>query len=88
MQVDASLFPVTLNRPFRRAAHRGDLGERKAAEELEVDNLRERGIDLGQLIERVGDAGDLAEVGKALDDVGAQRGDLELAAALGGLAVS
>ena len=55
MQVEAALFPVALNRPLRDAAHRGDLGEGEAAEELQVDDLGETRLDLGELVERVAD---------------------------------
>ena len=43
VEVDARLLPVPLHRPLRHAAHGGDLGEGEAAEELQVDDLGERG---------------------------------------------
>src|SRR5690606_16999926 len=82
VQIEAALLPAALNRPFRYAAHRGDLGEREAAEELQVDDLGEAGLDLRQLVERIADAQQLLGVADAVAVVGQQRGDLEQAAPL------
>src|SRR5258706_11248302 len=82
MQVDARLLPVALHGPLRDRLHRGNFGEREPAEELEVDDLREAGIDGGELVQRLADARELFPVGNILDDVGAYRRDLEQPTAL------
>jgi len=38
------LAPIAPNRAFGDLAERGDLGERKAAEEVQVDQLSKRGV--------------------------------------------
>ncbi len=50
-QEDARLLPVALHGPFGEALHRGNLDEREAAEELQVDDEREAGIDGAQLVQ-------------------------------------
>ena len=55
MQIQAALLPVALDGPFRDAAHRGNLGEGEAAEELQVDDLGQARLDLGELVERIAD---------------------------------
>ena len=69
---------------MRSAFSCGDrpIGEGEAAEEFQIDELGERGIRPGERIQRVADVGQLRSISDVLDDVGAERGDLELAAAL------
>src|SRR5690349_11893656 len=47
VQIQAAFFPAALNRPFRNAAHRRNLGEREPAEELEVDDLGKGRFNFG-----------------------------------------
>ena len=82
MQQQARLGPVALNGALRHLPHRGDLAEREAAEELEVDDLGEPGVDRRQRVLRVADPCQLLAVGHDLGHVGADRGDLELPATL------
>ena len=82
MQIDAALLPVALHGPLRHAAHGGDLGEGEAAEELQIDDLREIRIDLAELVERIADPGQLLRVGHVGRQIGAERRNLEQAAAL------
>ena len=63
MQIEAAFFPVALHGPLGDAAHGGDLGEGEAAEELQIDDLGEAGIDLGELVERIADLAQLLRVG-------------------------
>src|SRR4029079_10848405 len=77
VQVEPALFPVPLNGPFRYPPHRGDLGERQPAEELQIDDFSELGLDLGQLVERVADANERDRVGEAFRVMGTQRRDPE-----------
>src|SRR5436190_22519445 len=53
MQVEPRLFPVALNGALGHAANIGDLGDRESAKVLEIDELREVGVDDGKLVERV-----------------------------------
>ena len=62
MEVDARLVPLALNRPFRCAAHGGDLRERKAAEEAQIDNLGEPRLARREIVERVADPLELPRV--------------------------
>src|SRR5215203_4531676 len=77
VQVEAAFFPVALDRPLRDAAHRGDLGEREAAEELQLDDFRQLRFDLGELVERVADHDERRRVHHAVGVIGAERGDVE-----------
>jgi hypothetical protein len=85
MQVDARLLPLPLHGALGDAAHRGDLGEREAAEKFEVDDLGERGVDPRQLVECLADPEKLALVGGAVGRGGVDGGDLNPAAALEGM---
>ena len=82
MQVDAGLFPVALHRPFRHPRHGGDLREREPAEELQVDDTRQPGVDGGQFVERIAQRAQIGRVGNGFGDIRANRRDLELAAPL------
>src|SRR5262249_41681852 len=81
VEVDAGLFPLPLDGAFGDPTHRGQLDEGKAAEELEVHNFRQRAVDLGELIERVADPGELRLFPGALCRLAVKRGDLELPSA-------
>src|SRR5262245_4474190 len=81
MQVDSRFLPVALHAALGDTPHPGDFGEREAAEELQIDDLRERRIDLGELVERFAEAGKRSIV----DDIFGSRGerrDFELGPAL------
>ena len=84
MQIQPALLPAALDRPFRDAAHRGNLGEGEAAEELQVDDLGQARLDLGQLVKSVADHDQRLRVGHAVGVVDAERGDLEQPAAFFG----
>ena len=79
---------MALHRALGHPAHGRDLSEGKATEELEVDDLGERGIDRGELVEGRANPDQLFDVGPALADFAAQGRDLEAAAALLGLAAA
>ena len=64
-RIDARLFPVALHRALRHAAHRRDLGEREAAEELQVDDLGQRRIDASPAVERIAMRANCPFVGSA-----------------------
>ena len=53
MQQETGLLPLALDGAFGHAPHRGDLGEREAAEELQVDHLRELRLDGRQFVEHL-----------------------------------
>src|SRR5262249_61163529 len=76
------LLPVALDGALRDALHAGDLREGEAAEELQVDDGREPRVDGGELVEGVTDASELGTVWHRACDVGRDRRELELAAAL------
>src|SRR5215470_7612381 len=82
VEVDSGLLPATLHRPFRDSPHRGDLGEGEPAEELHVHDLGQRRIHTGQPVERLADARELLAVCGRLAFPVADRGDVEVAAAL------
>ena len=87
MEVDPRLFPISLDRALRYAAHRGDFSKRKPAEEFQVDDLCKPRIHLGQLVDRIADALQVVFVGRAINDR-RRRGDLEHAATLHGTATT
>src|SRR6478609_2222906 len=51
--------PVALDRALRHRPELGDLDERVAAEEMQVDELRQRWLEGRQLVQRVGDLREL-----------------------------
>ena len=53
MQVESRLFPVALHGALRHAANIADFGDRESAKILEIDEVREVGVDGGKLVERV-----------------------------------
>ena len=61
---------------------RGDLGDGEAAEELQVDDVGELGLELGQLVERGADVAEHRRLGDVLGGLRVERGDVEAAAAL------
>jgi hypothetical protein len=81
-QKDARAFPVTVQHASRDVSHRRDLLERKAAEELQVDQLREFGFYPGELEQRITQRAEILHRGVCLRAVGAQRRDVKLATAL------
>ena len=62
MEVDACLVPLPLHGTLRHATHAGDLDKGESAEELEVDDFGERGVDRSELVERIADRRQLAIV--------------------------
>src|SRR5215204_1361698 len=82
MQIQPPFFPVALNRALGYAAHRGDLGEGETAEELQIDDLRQPRLGLGELVERVADHDERLWIADAVGVVDPERRDLEEPAAL------
>src|SRR5215207_4313854 len=86
MEQQPGLPPVALHGTLGDLAERGDLGEREAAEEVEVHDLRQRGLQRAKLAERVAESREL--LGRAGGFAGGRlfaiERDLELAAALRG----
>ena len=56
MKEHARLAPIALDRSIRDPAQLGDLDETEAAEEMKVDELGERRLERGQLIEGVAES--------------------------------
>src|SRR5262245_60684436 len=77
VQVQPALLPLALNGPLGHTSHDGDLRERQAAEELQLDDLGELRLDLRQLVERIVDSQERLPIGDALLVERAQCGDLE-----------
>jgi hypothetical protein len=75
-----------LNRAFGDALQRGDLGHPEAAEELQVDDGGEFWFQRGQVVQRGADVRQLLRLGNVLGDLGVQRSDMHVAAALDGAA--
>jgi len=65
MEVDARLFPIALHRAFGHPRHGGNFPERKAAEELEVDDACQPGVGGGQFVERIAQRNQIGGVGVA-----------------------
>src|SRR6516165_9524044 len=55
MEIDPRLLPVTLHRALRHAPHPSNLREGEAAEEFQIDDLRERSVDRSKLVESCAD---------------------------------
>jgi hypothetical protein len=81
MKIDARFFPLALHGPFGDIFHGRDFLKRKAAKELQVHHFRQRRLRLREFIKRVADPSELFAV-HGIFNVGSQRRNLELAAAL------
>src|SRR5437764_9917290 len=79
---DPGLPPVALHGPFGNLAHRGDLPEGEAAEKVEVHQLGERGIELGQLIQGQAELAERLGVSALRNFLAREREQLELPATL------
>src|SRR5215218_6740165 len=86
-KIDPSLVPVPLHRALARPPETRDLGEGEAAEELEVDDMRDPRLHGGELVERLAEPLDLLGVvrERVAHILAVDRGELEVAAALPGL---
>ena len=62
MEINAGFLPMPLHGALRYTSHGGDFGEGEAAEEFQIDNLGEPGVDLRELVESVADARQFAVV--------------------------
>ena len=78
---------MPLRRPFRDSFDGGDFCESEATEELQIDNLREQSIGFGKFVQGFTDLGELVHICDILN-FGAERGDLESATALLGVAAA
>jgi hypothetical protein len=86
MEVDAGLLPLALDGSLADIPRSRNFRERKSAKILQVNNLRERRVGLGQFVKRIAYASEAAVVHCVLD-VCSERGDLKLATALLGPAI-
>src|SRR6185437_850488 len=77
MQVDARLFPVTLDRALRHTTQGANFGEGQAAVELQIDNFRQRRLYSRELFERIGNVLQRSRVSALRATGGAERGDFE-----------
>jgi len=64
VQINARLLPFSLHRALGYAPHGSNFSEGETAEEPQVDNLRERGIRFGQLVQGIADGRESLVVGK------------------------
>src|SRR5262249_40349034 len=89
-KIDPRLVPLPLHRALAGAPEARDLGEGEAAEELELDDLRDLRLHGGELVERLAEPLDLLGVvrRRAAQALAVERGDREIAAALPGLATA
>jgi phosphatidylserine/phosphatidylglycerophosphate/cardiolipin synthase-like enzyme len=62
VEVESRPLPISLHRALGNIPHGGDLNERQAAEELQINHLREGRFDLSQLIESVADLNKFAVI--------------------------
>src|SRR5678815_1172138 len=76
-RIKTGLVPVAHHRALRDVEQRCDFGEGKAAEEMQIDQFRERFVHGGELIERVADALEIERIAGELARLGRYRGDLE-----------
>src|SRR5579862_8240406 len=74
--------PLTLHGAFRNAIHSSDLEERKSAEKLHIDNLRQGTIYRSEFVEGLTDTGEFVIVSDSLSDVGGESCDFEAAPSL------
>src|SRR5215213_7383613 len=87
-KIDSRFVPVPLHCALADPAEARDLGEGKAAEKLEVDDLRDLRLHGGELVERLAEPFDLfgaARRGRVAHVLAVDRGHLEAAAVLPGL---
>ena len=83
MQQHARLGPVALDRALRDARIGRDLGEREAAEELQIHQLGEFRVELAELVERLAEPFTDAVSGRGAGSFSSAIGDeLIVAAAL------
>src|SRR5207247_3543936 len=80
VQVNAGFLPLPLSRPLGNISHRGNFGERKPTEKLQVNHFGERCVSLGQLVQRFTDFGELPII-NGIFDLASPRRYLELATA-------
>src|SRR5215217_2025839 len=80
MKVKPRLYPCPFDRALGYAPHMRDLGDREAAKELEIDELREIRIDGRELVQRLADLRELVRAGGGVGDIGVERRELEAAA--------
>src|SRR5690348_4580797 len=83
-QQDPRLLPFPLQGTLGDAAHRGDLGKREAAEELEIHQLRQRRIESRERIDRIAQRAQLVGARTGLRGRMLEARDLEPAAPLDG----
>jgi hypothetical protein len=69
VKVDTRLLPVPLDGALGDPPHGRDLGQGEAAEELQVDDLRERGVEGAELLQGRTDPGQVVVVGRGIDDL-------------------
>src|SRR6185437_1108043 len=79
MKDDARLAPVALNGALRDSPHARDLREREAAEEMQIDELRQGRVEGGQLVERQSQRVELGRNGARSLFRAVEREELELA---------
>src|SRR5215470_5847390 len=87
MEIHSGFLPLPLSGPFGDPLHGSNLGECKAAEKFQIDNLRKQGISFGELIQSFADLNQLAVICRVCAFT-AERCDLELTAALLGAAIA
>lgn len=79
MEIDACLFPPSPHCTFRQVVHGSDFGERKPAEEFQVNQPGELRLDIRQSIQGIADRRELFRVSRILCIIGSERRDFELA---------
>ena len=82
MQINARLFPLSLDSTLGEAFHIGDLTKGKPTEKFQIDNLRQRAIDTRQLVESVAHPREFLIVAGYVSNVSGQRSNLERPAPL------
>src|SRR5689334_20836236 len=89
-QIDPRLVPLPLHRALAHPAEIRDLREGEAAEELEIDDVRDLRLHGSELVERPAQPLHLFRVARSrvAHILAVKRGDLEAAAALPGLAAA
>src|SRR5262249_27709747 len=79
---DSGLFPLSLDGALRETLQGADLGEGEAAKELQVDDLGQVRLRLGEVVQRSADQRQLSIVDLIVGRLGGEGGDLELTAPL------